>query len=49
MDWLQIDIYNLLLDYVESNIADEITDKIMDRIRNPQSTIHELSKICEED
>lgn len=49
MDWLQIDIYNLLLDYVESNIADEITDKVMDRIKNPQNTIHELSQICEED
>ena len=46
MNWLEIDIFNILLGYMEEDKADDCLALIMDRINNPQNTVHILN--CEE-
>lgn len=42
MDWLMLDIYNILLDKLNDEDATEMAEVICDRIRNPENYSHIL-------
>lgn len=49
MNWLEIDIYNILLGYLEEDKADECLELIMKRINNPKCMTHNSNCIEDED